>query len=266
MATPREQLADALRKARQEAGFTSHQQLARVLRTSRSVLSRAENPREGVPSDNLITAIADATNADLPALLDLTRRARSPRSFFAKWSEDFESRATMLRIFEPLLVPGLLQTESYARAVVSWKPFRANADANLSTRLARQSIVDRAELRMLILGTVLDREVGGPSVMDEQLAYLLNIGERESVTLQIVPDVPDLAGALVGAFAIATEGHTDTGVFTDSLIQSGVYTDAAIIERAVRVFDGLRSEALSWRQTREQLERSRTKWNGVKHA
>jgi len=266
MATPREQLADALRQARQEAGFTSHQQLAKVLRTSRSVLSRAENVKEGVPSDNLIRAIARATNADLPSLLDLAKRARSPRSFFAKWSEDFESRATMLRLFELMLVPGLLQTEGYARAVVSWKPFRANVSANLSTRLARQPIVDRAELRVLILGSVLDREVGDPSVMDEQIAHLLDIGERESVTLQIVPDVPELAGALVSGFAIATEGHTDTGVFTDSLIQSGVYTDAAIIERAVRVFDGLRSEALSWRQTREHLEQSRQRWNGVKHA
>jgi hypothetical protein len=208
--------------------------------------------------------VAHATKADPAVLLDFAARARSPRSFFAKWSEDFEQRATMLRMFEPSLSPGLLQTESYARAVVSWKPFRASADATLKGRLARQSIVDRAELRVLIVATVFDREVGGAAVMTEQIDHLLDNGERPNVTLQIVPDVPDLAGALVGAFAIATEGHTDTGVFTDSLIQSGVYTDAAIIERAVRVFDGLRSEALSWRQTREHLERSRAKWNGGK--
>jgi hypothetical protein len=170
----------------------------------------------------------------------------------------------MLRTFELSLISGLLQTEGYARAVVSWKPFRANADANLKGRLARQSIVDRAELRVLILATVFDRQVGEAAVMVEQIDHLLDVGERPNVTLQIVPDVPHLAGAVVGAFAIATEGHTDTGVFTDSLIQSGVYTDAAIIERAVRVFGALQADALPWTQTREHLERSRTKWNGGK--
>lgn len=265
MATPREQLADALRQARQDAGFTSHHQLAKVLNVSRSVLSRAENPREGVPSDNLITSIAHATNADVEALLKLAKRARSPRSFFAKWAEDFESRATMLRLFELSLVPGQFQTEAYARAVVSWKPFLANVDTNLKTRLGRQSIVDRAEIRALILATVLDREVGDPSVMGAQIDRLLELGERPNVTIQLVPDIPEIVGALGSAFAIATEGHADTGVLTDSLIQPGVYADAAIIERAVRVFDALRAEALSWRQTRQHLEQSRQKWNGVKH-
>jgi transcriptional regulator with XRE-family HTH domain len=162
MATPREQLADALRNARQDAGFASHHQLAKQLLVSRSVLSRAENPREGVPSDNIIKAIAHATNADVATLLEWAKRARSPRSFFAKWSEDFEQRATMIRWFEPLLVPGLFQAEAYARVVVSWKPFSVDSEARLSTRLARQSIVDRAEIRTLMLASVLDREVGIP--------------------------------------------------------------------------------------------------------
>jgi len=84
MSTPRDQLADALRQARIGAGYDSHRALARVLNVSRPVLSRAENCREGVPSDRLITSIADATNADPAMLLDLAERARNPRSFFAK--------------------------------------------------------------------------------------------------------------------------------------------------------------------------------------
>jgi hypothetical protein len=69
MATPREQLADALKQARIGAGYDSHRALARVLLVSRPVLSRAENPHEGVPSDNLIKSIAHRASAEATQLV-----------------------------------------------------------------------------------------------------------------------------------------------------------------------------------------------------
>ncbi len=260
MATPREQLANALRQARVDAGYTSHAALARVLNVSRPVITRAENLREAVPSAGLIESWANATNADAAQLSEYAQRARSPRNWFAKWADDFEQRATMIRWFEPLLVPGLIQTESYARAVVSWKPFSAETASNLSERLARQSVVDRAELRILLLGSVLNREVGDASVMSEQIAHLLDVGSRPSVTLQIVPDVPAVAGGLGGAFAISTEGASDVAAYAGSLIHGSVHTDPDLIARAVRVFDGLRADALPWSQTRDLLEQAGNRW------
>lgn len=260
MATPREQLANALRQARIDAGYESHAALAKVLNVSRPVISRAENPREAVPSLALLESIAEATGADLATINGYAQRARSPRNWFAKWADDFEQRATMIRWFEPLLVPGLIQTENYMRAVLGWKPFRADTDTRLSTRLARQSVLDHAELRILLLGSVLNREVGDASVMCEQVQHLLDIGERPSVSLQIVPDTPAVAGALGGAFAIATEGSADTAAYADSLVQSGVYTTPDQITRAVRVWDGLRSDALPWSQTRDFLDQAGSRW------
>jgi transcriptional regulator with XRE-family HTH domain len=261
MATPREQLADVLRQSRIDAGYAAQRDLAKVLTVSRPVITRAENPREPVPSPGLLAAWAKATNAPIAVLNDYATRARSPRSWFAKWADDFEQRATMLRWFEPLLVPGLLQTENYARALVSWKPFSSDdTDARLNTRLARQSVLERAELRVLILGSVLNREVGDASVMSEQIAHLLNLGSRSSITIQLVPDTPDVAGALGGAFAIATEGAADTAAYADSLVQSGVYTDTSLISRAGRVWDGLRADALPWGQTRDLLGKAGEKW------
>jgi Domain of unknown function (DUF5753) len=142
------------------------------------------------------------------------------------------------------------------RAALGWKPFSADVDENLSERLARQSVLDRAELRVLILGSVLHREVGNAETMREQIAQLLELGARPSVTLQIVPDTPDVAGALGGAFAISMEGSADTAVFTDSTVQSGVHTEADVIARAVRVWDGLHASALPWTMTRELLEQA----------
>jgi transcriptional regulator with XRE-family HTH domain len=118
MATPREQLAEALRKSRIDAGYESHGALARRLNVSRPVVTKAENPAHPVPSDAILAAWAGATGAGLDVLIDLAQRARSgPPGWFAKWA-DIEARASLIRWFEPLLVPGLIQTESYAKAVL----------------------------------------------------------------------------------------------------------------------------------------------------
>jgi transcriptional regulator with XRE-family HTH domain len=260
MSTPREQLAQLLTQSRVDAGYSSHAKLAKRLSVSRPVITRAENASQPVPSPGLLVAWADATDAPLATLNDYAARARAPRGWFARWAEDFEPRATMIRWFEPLLIPGLLQTESYARAVLSWKPDSANTETNLATRLARQSVLERAELRVLILGSVLNREVGSAMIMAEQLEHLLTVGSRPTVMLQIVPDIPEVAGVLGGAFAVATEGSADVAVYSESSIQGSVHTDMDLVARAVRVFDGLRMDALPWRQTREQLEQAGERW------
>jgi transcriptional regulator with XRE-family HTH domain len=260
MATPREQLAHTLRQARIDAGYGSHAKLAKALNVSRPVVSRAERPNEPVPSPGLLISWAKATGVDLATLNDYAERARSPRNWFAKWAEDFEQRATLIRWFEPLLIPGLLQTEGYARAVLSWKPDSADTEANLTDRLARQSVLDRAELRVLILQSVLSREVGSADVMAEQVDRLLTVGSRPSVMLQIVPDTPEVAGALGGPFAIATGGAADVAAYTGSGIKGSVFTDSDLVARAVKVFDGLRMDAVPWSQTRDLLKEAGERW------
>ena len=131
MATPREQLAEVLRKSRIDAGYGSHGALARKLSVSRPVVTKAENPVHPVPSDAVLAAWAGVTGAGLDVLTDLAQRARTgPPGWFAKWA-DIEARASLIRWFEPLLIPGLLQVESYARAVLAWKPDSASTEANL---------------------------------------------------------------------------------------------------------------------------------------
>jgi transcriptional regulator with XRE-family HTH domain len=261
MATPREQLAHALRQARLDAGFSSHAKLAKALLVSRPVISRAERIDEPVPSTALIQRWARATNADLATLNDYAERARSPRNWFAKWAADFEQNATLIRWFECLLIPGLLQTPDYARAVLSWKPESANTDANVAIRLERQSVLDRAELRAIILESVLHREVGNAQVMSEQISHLLNLGARPNITLQILPDRPDVVGALGGAFAVATHGAADVAVYSESIVKGSVYTDPELIARAVRVFDAVHADALPWSQTRDLLGQEGARWN-----
>lgn len=199
MATPREQLANLLRQARLDAGYESHAALARRLNVSRPVVSKAENPSSPTPSDAVLAAIAGATGAGLDELTKLAQQARSgPPGWFAGWTDDIEASASVIRWFEPSLVPGLVQTEAY---VLSWKPESASTEANLRSRLARQWVLDRAELRVVVLETVLYREVSDAATMSEQVGHLLNVGGRPTVTLQVLPDTPGVAGSLGGAFA-----------------------------------------------------------------
>lgn len=260
MATPREQLATLLRQSRLDAGFGSHGALARKLNVSRPVVTKAENPAHPVPSDAILAAWAGATGAGLDVLIDLAQRAKSgPPGWFAKWA-DIEARASLIRWFEPLLIPGLLQTESYASAVLAWKPDSAGAEVNLKNRLARQSVLDRAELRVVILESVLYREVGDAATMCEQIQRLMAVGSRPSVMLQVVADTSAVAGALGGAFAIAAEGAADVAAYAESNIQGAVYTDPDLIARAARVFDGLRADALPWTQTQDLLRKAGERW------
>jgi Domain of unknown function (DUF5753) len=151
----------------------------------------------------VLASWAGATGAGLD---ELTKLAQQARSGFAGWTDDIEARASVIRWFEPSLIPGLIQTEACARAVLAWKPESASTEANLKNRLARQSVLDRAELRVVVLESVLSREVGDAATMGEQLEHLLTVGGRPTVTLQVLPDSPAVAGALGGAFAIASEG------------------------------------------------------------
>jgi transcriptional regulator with XRE-family HTH domain len=261
MATPREQLANLLRQARLDAGYESHAALARRLNVSRPVISKAENPTSPTPSDAVLAAIAGATGAGLDELTKLAQQARSgPPGWFAGWTDDIEARASVIRWFEPSLVPGLIQTEAYARAVLSWKPESASTEANLESRLARQSVLDRAELRVVVLETVLYREVGDAATMSEQIGHLLDVGGRPAVTLQVLPDIPAVAGSLGGAFAIASEGAADVATYSESIVEGTVHTDPDLVARAVRFFDWLRAEALPWAQTQDVLRKAGERW------
>ena len=257
MPSPREQLAHLLKQAREQAGFDSQGALAKKAQIDRSVVSKGESPRQPTPSDTALAAIAGATGVSLDRLKELAQQAR--QGWFATWI-DYEARASVIRWFEPLLIPGLLQTEAYANAVLTWKPDSASAQANLSKRLERQSVLDRAMMRVIILESVLHREVGDAAVMSEQIDHLLTVGSRPSVALQVVPDSASVAGALGGAFAIASEGPVDLAAYSESNIQGGVHTDPDLIARATELFDGLRADALPWGQTQDHLKKAGERW------
>ena len=110
---------------------------------------------------------------------------------FAPFTE-YEAEAKSLRTFQHSLVPGLLQTEPYARAVLSTKPNASQdqIDRLVLGRLARQAVLHREHpplMYALIDEGVLYRPVAEPGIMHDQLMHLIEMSGRPAVTIQVVP-------------------------------------------------------------------------------
>lgn len=209
MATPREQLAELLRQARIDAGYGSHGALAKKLNVSRPVVTRAENPAHPVPSDTVLAAWAGATGVPLDTVTDLAQRAKSGTPDWFMPYRQAEAEANILRCWSPVLVPGLLQTESYMRAVLAVEPYTAEQlDKLVTARMERQTVIGKSYLTAVIDQHVIHRLVGSAPVMAEQCAHLASMAERPDVAVHVVPEGTNLG--LWGAFDIASRDGTVT--------------------------------------------------------
>jgi transcriptional regulator with XRE-family HTH domain len=170
-------------------------------------------------------------------------------SWFTGWIEA-ERRATSLRTWEPLLVPGLLQTDDYARALfVAWRS--ADTDGELddlvNARMQRQAILERpkaAGLWAVLDEGVLHRRIGSAKVMQGQLAHLAGMAGRSRVSIQVVPAGTGAHVGLLGAFAIA--GFDDRpGIVYMETPDQGQTTDLlSVVAKVGETFGTLSAEAL----------------------
>jgi hypothetical protein len=156
-----------------------------------------------------------STSGHFFRLISYAKRGHDPD--WGRQHLEYESRASVLAIFELAVVPGLLQTEEYAR--VSFTAAGVpNVEDQVAKRMARQEALSRPDppmLWVLLDEGVLDREVGGPQVMKAQLAKLLEMSELPHVSIRIVPRSAGWHFGLEGSFKIMT---VDTGdvVYTEA--------------------------------------------------
>ena len=162
----------------------------------------------------------------------------------------------------PLLIPGLLQTEGYIRAVhEAWRPVDGNVkiDAEVAARLERQTILDRElppSLGVVIDESVLYRPIGGPAVMRDQLAHLLDMSERPRVSVQVVPTDTGAHVGLQGGFAILPfSGNAPGMVYFESPDRGETTQDAKRLARVTVTYDTLRDNALSARASRDLIRK-----------
>jgi transcriptional regulator with XRE-family HTH domain len=198
----RRRLRNELRKAREAAGKTQRD-VAAAMDWSQSKLIRIESGAVNISTNDLRALLShysiDPVRAD--ALVDVARAAREvPRWNLYKDVATpeyvaflgYESSASIIRNFEPLLVPGLLQTEEYARTVLSiiFSRDTQKVDPLVDLRVQRQELLVREpapSLHFIIDEAVIRRVAGGRDVMRRQLRHLQNLVEYPNITIRIVP-------------------------------------------------------------------------------
>jgi transcriptional regulator with XRE-family HTH domain len=255
--TPREQLATTLKQSRADAGFASHGALAKQLNVSRPVVSKAENPVHPVPSDALLAAWAKATGAELDTLTDLAQRTKSgtPDWFMPYLSA--ESEADALRCWSPLLLPGLVQTEAYARAVLSVEPYTPKRLAELlAVRMERQQVLSRAYLTAIIDAHVLQRCIGSPAIMAEQCAHLLTLADRADIALHVVPEGTNVG--LWGAFDIAARDNVFTVRFETLEDVTGRAPET--VKKAMQAYERILGSALPRADSLDFAREMESRW------
>lgn len=197
----RRRLGAELKRCREAAGLTQ-ESVSRHFEWNTAKLTRIETARVAVTARDvrdLLSLYGRHDEEYREAMVELARLSKE-RSWWTDYKDvmrpgnfvGLEAGATAMRVFEPTVVPGLLQTESYIRALMrsgSDAP-QAVTDRRVSLRLHRQTRLagpNPLELRAIVDESVLRRRIGGEAVMREQLQHLVDTAQSPNVTIQILP-------------------------------------------------------------------------------
>jgi transcriptional regulator with XRE-family HTH domain len=180
--------------------------------------------------------------------------------------EPYEAGAHTLRSFEHTLVPGLFQTEAYARAVTEAYPEASadDVDERVAGRMARQAILDREDpppprIWAVLDQNVLTRNVGGPAVMHRQMAHLGQLARRPRINIQVIPNGRPHPG-LLGAFVLAEMGDPPAIVYLENVSNGQTVEDHEMAEAMAVMFDALRMEALTGGASLNLIEEAAERW------
>lgn len=159
-----------------------------------------------------------------------------------------EATAEEIWTYEIQIVPGLLQTEAYARtaALASWQPSADQLDEFVGVRMSRKTVLMREEpvtFRAILGEAALRNHLGGPRVFAEQLAHLRQCAKQPNVCLQVLPFMDKPHPGISAGFTVLRLPSLD--VAHVELMGSDAYIeDEGAVEAHVRAFDSLSAEAL----------------------
>jgi hypothetical protein len=264
------QLGRQLREHRDMAKLT-HGEIADVLACSESKIYKIESGDVGVARGDLLVMLDRYKVPDelRATLLDLQRQGKE-RGWWARFGQvpnpysmyvGLESAATTVKNFELALVPGLLQTADYTRALIRGQGIveeEAEIERRVKLRLARQTCL--TEEPQLNLWTILDeavvrRQIGGREVMAEQLAHLVEMGKRANVTVQVLPFSEGGHAGTLGSLAVLEyPDHIHSPVVYIETYAGGVYLEGAEDLRRVNVaYTHMQAAALSTTKSAELI-------------
>jgi transcriptional regulator with XRE-family HTH domain len=236
-------LGSHLRRLRETRGLTA-EQAADAIRGSHSKISRLEHGRVGFKERDvadLLTLYGVTDGEERAALLNLAREANTPGWWHAysdvlpTWVEAYiglEAAASVIRTYQTQFMPGLLQTEGYARSLLHTGYPTVTEDElarRSELRVSRQEILskpDAPQLWAIIDEGALRRPVGGSDVMREQIRHLIEMTDHPAVTIQVLPFEVGGHSACGGPFTILRFGEPDlTDVVYVEQLTTALYLD-----------------------------------------
>ena len=256
-------LLGAQLRSLREAKRLSLEEAGNVIRASHSKVSRLETGRVGFKDRDIVDLLTFYGVTDekwRQELRELATRANSPgwwhdyADVLPSWFEEYvglEEAASQIRAYEVQFVPGLLQTEDYARAVIMLgysNPKEINRRVKL--RMARQAVLTRPNppsLSVVLDEALLRRPIGGPAAMRAQLRHLIEMSQRPNVTLQLIPFQAGGHAAAGGAFSLLRFAESDMSdvVFLEQLNSAQYLDKPDVVDGYLAVMEQLCSGAMT---------------------
>lgn len=266
-------LGKRLQDLREKAGL-SFEQAGRALDVTHATIRRMEKAEVGLKIpyvEKLLLTYGITAPEEIGGFLALCREANRPgwwhsfRDVLPEWFSAFvslEGEASVIRAYEPHYVPGLLQISSYAQAVLKAGQPGASADEVdrlLTVRVERQALLTRPQAPLLWVvmdETVLRRPIGGPQVMRDQFAALIEATEMPNVRLQVIPFSVGPHPAMYGPFHIFRFQVKEIPdiAYTESLVGGSYFDDRDDVSTFLEALDRMCAQAAPAQSTRAILD------------
>ncbi|MBL3667796.1 helix-turn-helix domain-containing protein [Streptomyces sp. M2CJ-2] len=254
---------------RESAGL-KREEAARVLRVAPATIRRMETAEVAlkIPYLQLLLKAYGVSDEEIDAFVQLAEDANRPgwwqrfHEILPNWFSMYvslEGAATLIRSYEPHFVPGLLQTEDYARAVLRsgaiGQTSPEDIEGHVALRMQRQELLTRDDaprLWVVMDETALRRPVGGPEVMRAQIDRLLDATKMSNVTLQVAPFAGGPHPGTYGPFVLFRFGMPELPDMVYSEYLTGaVYLDARTeVATHLEVMDRMAAQAASAHRTK----------------
>lgn len=272
----RRRLGVQLRRFRQEAELTCAQVAAqlRAAQTgtnwSDTKISRVETGRLSVHPGDIeeLLRFYGVTGDHHDAIMTIARRARQRGWWHVhggalpEWFTvfiDIETEASIVRTYQADMVPGLLQTHEYARALLATDPGRTEAELarRVTARLDRQELLERGPRYLVVLDeSAIRRVIGGRAVMRAQLAHLAAMTARPHIAIHILPfEAGEFVGVGLGSFTMLefADVADTTVVFLENLTGALYLEKTSEIQAYSAAFDQMCAVALSRHESAELI-------------
>ncbi|WP_055689269.1 helix-turn-helix domain-containing protein [Streptomyces prasinus] len=268
----RRRLGQELRRLRELKGMTAEEVAERLL-VSQSKISRLENGRRSISQRDVRDLCGVYEVEDQRIVESLMQMAKDSRQ--QGWWHAFgdipysvyiglETDAESLRVYEPQIITGLLQTGAYAEAIIrggSPEASEQENDKRVEVRLRQQSRIT-AETDPLRLWVVLDeaslrRVVGSRQIMREQLEHVMELSQQPHITVQVLPFEVGAHSGINGQYSILEFADAaDSSVVYIEGVTSDLYLEKPHdVQKYTVMYEHLRAQALNVEQSRQLVER-----------